>query len=417
MLMAPLVSIGGAVATNIFTLLAFTAALALWHSWCRKHTSHPVLLTVSFAFAPLAWIASASNLDYVWSLLFLMAALQSASYSRSTLAGIMLGLAIGFRPSNAMFAVVLFFLIDDSTDVRGRGVGRLFIAASLTALVAFLPVLVTYGASGWIRFVLDQVNGVDEPLAQKIMLATYRGVYAFGPLAIAAIIVAFVVNRSHLMTQLKSDDKVLRGAVAGLGAMAVLFALLPAERSYLLPALPLMLVALDRVASRKLIVIVAILMVSYAFVNPDVIRHAGRRGVPGFNIRAGIVVEELDKREALERKREFLSTLILPESTIVMTGSATQMWLGNHAFVTDTSTLNEIGVGIDVRDVADVPARRRDDRSVFIVSVLSKDQIARGRERGFRFAVTGDAREYAEWVGGFNSRRDSVEVLGIPAAR
>ncbi|MBI4419177.1 MAG: hypothetical protein HY563_10395 [Ignavibacteriales bacterium] len=411
-LSAPLVAAGGAPASNVGSLLAFCCAVVLWRLWCVQHTSHAVILTAAFAFAPIAWVNSAATMDYVWSLLFLIAAMLAASRSGFIIAGIMMGIAAGFRPSNAILIIVPLLLIPNSGAERVRGIRRIIAGAIITGILAFVPVLTRYGLGGWVSLVMDQVGGINVPPGERVLLWGYRSMYAIGPLVTIAFVVIVTTRHRHILDRVKNGDRPLLASLAGIAVLMAMFFALPAERGYLIPAIPFALIVLDRVIQHRGLVIVTALLLSYAAVNPDVVVHGGKRGVPGFNIREGLVLEDMKKKEAVQRKRSFLSTEPFPDSTVVIVGFASQIWVDNPHFEIDTGVLSDLHSEKERRDWAHIVARRKDKTAFLVSSVLTAEQIRYVRDSGFSLACTDDVLEYAAFVGSF--RPDEVAVLETP---
>lgn len=403
-LMAPVIGPGGAFAANLITLVAFSGCVVLFFLWCRSSTPHATIITIAFAFSPLLWVNSASAMDYSFSLLLFLASILAATRSRILLAGIFMGLAIGFRPSNAVLLIVPLFLMPDGDISRTRRSVILIGGAVAAATLSFVPVWLEYGPSQWIALTRDQLGGIHLSLAERLMLGAYRSVYSIGPLAALAIAAILTMNAHALRRQWRENDRILKASLAGMLVLAIVFLALPVERGYLVPAIPLGLIVIGRVASARVLQILTILLISFAFVNPDVVRHSGWRGTPGFHLREGMVLEELEKREFMETKRLFLSSAPLPDSTVVIAGFDTQVWVENPAFVVERTSLDPTKFPLMVR--------RKDRGALFISPVLTPDRIHEVRRAGFSLACTRDVLEYAMLVGKFDAA--DVSVLEIP---
>lgn len=403
-LMAPVIGPGGAFASNLITLIAFSGSVVLFFLWCRSTTPQAGLLTFAFAFTPLLWVNSASTMDYSFSLLLFLASILAVIRSRILLAGILMGLAIGFRPSNAVLLIVPLLLLPDDRPPRTRRSALLIAGTICAAALSFAPVWLEYGVTSWITLTTDQLGGIHISFVEKLMLAVYRSVYSIGPLAALAITAILFLNLSALRTTWRGRDRTLRAALAGLLALTIVFLALPVERAYLIPAIPLGLVVIGRIASRRSVLILAILLISFAFLNPDVVRHSGWRGTPGFHLREGMVLEELNKRAFMESKRAFLSSAPLPDSTVVIAGFDTQIWVENAAFVVERTNLDATRFPFMVR--------RKDSEALFVASVLTPERIEELRVAGLKVACTRDVLEYAMLVGKFEPGQ--VLVVDLP---
>lgn len=399
------IAVGGSFASNLFTLLCGLAVIVVWTLITRDHAIHPRLLAIAFAFTPLFWVNSATTLDYTWSLLFFLISFREALKGRGLSAGIMLGLAIGFRPSNAVLAVVpatALFLRPE----RWRSLTRFTAATLAVTTVSFLPVFMTYGIAGWIQDVHAQITRMNEPAPVQALLFGYRTVYAFGPLACAAVLILLVRGTRNLRDFLNPGNPVVVSSFCGIGAILILFFFLPLERAYLLPLLPLVLLIIDSVGSPKSLWVIVLCLVSFGLVNPDVIRHGGVRGTPGFNPRPGLVVEEIRQRQAALHRREFLSSYRFPEKTVVMTGAGPVFWVENSAV--------KPLPGQTVDDIRDVVVESVSQRNVLYTPILSKRDLDSLQTAGFNVVCVSDLREFIEKTAGYSMKKEGVRVLEVP---
>src|SRR5690606_10792529 len=103
---------GGWIATNIATALASLAGVWVFARIVRHlEIPHPGLLVIGFAFAPLLVINSIATMDYMWTLTLLLGVYYSLITRRPLLAGLLLGLAIGFRLQAALVVVPMTYLL------------------------------------------------------------------------------------------------------------------------------------------------------------------------------------------------------------------------------------------------------------------------------------------------------------------
>lgn len=408
---APFVGLGGATLSNIFTLLLFLAALTVWHSLVRTHARSPRLLTAAFAFTPLLWLASSTTLDYAGSLFFLLLSMHRALADRPVQAGLAAGVMTGFRPSNALLAVVPLLLLPRNAGTRQRRALVLATAAA-SAVASFLPVLIRYGATEWVSACVRQVGGVAEPALRHALMAAYRGVDSIGPAAALLLLAALVSGWTGLRRHLAGGDRIVTAATAGLVLLLIGFFALPAERGYLVPGIPLLLLLVDRTGARAWPAAFAAALLLHGFVNFDTVRHSPEGGVPGLNVRRGMLLDELAKREAAARKRAYLSVADLPDSTVVLVGSGPPLWVENPAmqFELDPFWL-DFGDPL-VEDFGDRVVRRIDRAALYFLPVLSRDEAVLLRRRGFTLACTEDVTGYVRRAGGIDL--DSLHVAVIP---
>ena len=402
-LCAPLVGSGGALLSNMATLLASLATLMVFFRLVSRHTRYPVLLTAIFAFTPLFWVNSAGTVDYVWSLLFVLLALLAAKKQRSLLAGVCFGLAIGFRPVNAvaMFPLVAMVILQKKSGVLPlRRLLVSTVAALAVVVLSFVPALMTYGLNGWLDLLRDQLAGGAARSGDALLLFAYRSVYAIGPPAALATLWILFASRKRFLMSWKERDTLLVVSLLGLVSFGVLFFLFPFEKSYLLPALPFLLLVLDRIATRPQLILFAVCALLFAFLNPDSISHSGARGRPGLNLRAGMVIEEWQKRRELFRWREAVARHPFAPNTVVMTGAGPAFWFEN----TLTEPMrNQIG-----RTTEDLAVRQKADTSVYYLPMLTAEELLLMRNTGYRVVCDEGNREFIEASVGYTMKAEGI---------
>ncbi len=334
-LTGPFVLLGGSFLSNLSTLIAALALVLVWHRIAQRQATSPKPLVILLAFTPIFWVDSAGTLDFVWSLLFILLSLSAAQRKSIILSGFWLGCAVGFRPTNALAIAPLFtFLYLSKTSRRDLLVFVLFAVG--TAFAAFLPVLLTYGIADWLRLTLSETSDIHLPIIDRSLFFTYRSVYSIGPLAVLSIGTILLLQRLKLRTLLRERDPLTTASVVGVLGFIVMFAFFPLDRSYLLPAVPFLYLIIDRLASQRGLYVAICCVISFAFVNFDVVMHKTPVGTPGFNIHYGLVIEEWGRRSDLLIERTKIATLPFTEKAVVMTGANETFWFENEYVEPDT---------------------------------------------------------------------------------
>jgi hypothetical protein len=391
---APVVELGRnldppyrALYSNAAALLATLILILVWERIVRRSSNRPKLLVATFAFAPLLWLNSAATMDYVWSLLFIMLSFDAIQRKRIITAGIWLGAAAGFRPPNLVAVIPLLTLLR-LDGASPRILLRFLAATAASTLVAFFPVLFTYGLIGWIQNTRLQLGGSSSALGDHVLSFAYRCIYAIGPLATLVAASILFSGRADLKYAIRDGQPVAVTAVVGLLTFIALFFAFPIDRSYLLPALPFLLLLVDRLSTTQLFKWFSVCLMAHSLINIDVIQHRGVRGDVGFDIHAGLVVEEFQKRLHMLDERDRIANLDLHGKAIVMTGSGPVFWFQNDNVELDTLW----------KDFNDPVVRRRTEPDVHFIPLLTKAELERVRSAGYAIYCTQDAREYVEWV-------------------
>ncbi len=300
---APLVGLGGAPLSNAATLAVSLIAVAVWSRISRLAGQHTKLMVIAFAFAPAFWQHSAETLDYVWSLLFLLLSLSAILRHHILLAGAMLGIAAGFRPSNLAAVIPLLTLVRlQKQDAPGSAV--FLLSTVLVSAAAFTPLVLKYGIPGWFVATRQEMSDVLHPtLAIRWISFLYRAVYFLGP--ITAAIAGYVLwkGKNSIALSLRSYDPLVVTSLVGILTFLLLFLWLPLDRAYLLPALPFLLLLIDRLSSQRLFAVFTLCLALSALVTFDVINPQTRRSFQP-NIHPGPVIEEFTIRKEVLRQQQ-----------------------------------------------------------------------------------------------------------------
>lgn len=395
---APLTAMGGSLFSNTATLLVALLVVIVWDRITLRESRYPALLVVIVAFTPLFWKNSAVTMDYVWSLLFVLLAFKASTERRALLTGALLGIAAGFRPGNAIAGAAL--LIPFLAGPRpARSILVMLTAACVVTATAFAPVLLLMGADGWLAATSAQVAGVRASQSTGIAAAIYRGIYAFGPLTVIFIAVIVSGNLRTIRTMALEKGSTLTVAIAMVILYAATFLWLPMEREYLLPVLPFLLLALDRICTRRQVLLAGVLLVSYAFVNPDVVSHEGVTGHFQPGIRPGMVLDDLARSRAREAQRAVILSAGASHPTLIITAFPEPYWFADGRIERMPSDFHE------------QLFRDRDPGGAFHIYAISRAELASARSQGFQVAVLRGSEHLVEQIGGFSIAAEGLTIV------
>jgi hypothetical protein len=404
MISAPLVALGGSVLSNAATLLATLALLWVWWRLIEHRARHPLTLLACSAFLPLLWVNSATTMDYVWSLLFLLLSVQSAANKRAVLAGIWLGIAAGFRPSNVVCIIPLTVLVM-TNEKRLRAAVACCATAFVVIAAAFILPIATYGVRGWLDGVAAQSAVVYSSLGKRLLFFGYRTVFSIGPIGIAMAGVLLLLHRKVLLQQITTREPLFLASVVGVLVFVALFLYAPLDRSYLLPAFPFLFIVLDSLATSRQMVCLLLAVVSFAFVNPDITQHDTSAVKPAFNPRAGIVIEEYQKRMLNLEERRVAPSLAPGTPAVVIVGIGEQFWFENAQVEKDT--------GAFWRSFHDIATHSVTNHDLHFIALMSREEIGRAHTAGYRPFCVAQRRLYIESVIGASARDVGVTVIPL----
>lgn len=266
-LSAALLIWGGWLATNIATMLVSLAGVLLFAALVRFHRlPAPGLLTITFAFTPLLWNNSTVTMDYNWGLTFVLAAYLALSRERYLFAGLLLGLAAGFRPTSAAF--IGPFLLPVLRERRLADAMRMAGFFLLTAAVAFAP--------EWSRYGTRMFGFADfrPPWGQ---FARTFGVEAAGLMTAGVLGLIWLLSMPRLVRvpRLVRRDSHLAVWCTGMLVIVALVLRLPLEEGYLVSAVPFFLLVMGRLFHPMLLAAACLVIVLGGFID---IHTASQKG-------------------------------------------------------------------------------------------------------------------------------------------
>jgi hypothetical protein len=278
MTIGALADVGGHWLSNAVSLVLGAGTLVLSYGLVRRRTEDGTsagLLVAVLALTPAFVIAATTSIDYLYGLFFFLAGWWTLERGRPTIgAALLLGISGAARLSYAPLGLIVLLLGPGRDRSRRERVAGAGVLAATTAVAYALPWRF-YGGLDFLR--------VDRPSGQGIAgiagRALLKGGDVLGLLGSAVGIVVLV-----LALRTARGGRRERWLLAIVGVQLLVWLWLPAEPSYLLPALAALLVwvarpALD-VATRWALVVLAATLAVYALVDPRLVEvdHANRYG-------------------------------------------------------------------------------------------------------------------------------------------
>ncbi len=338
-------------------------------------------LTLAFAFTPLLWINSVSTMDYMWSLTLILGCYLALMRGRFLVGGVCLGLAVGFRLTSGLAAPA--FLIWLWRERQLRPMIPFLAALGATSLVAYSPVLATYG--------LRMFNFYDAKISLlsflKLLGKDTLGV--IGALAVLAGLALSLRRLGSLPRDLTRESHLLLW-VAMILIFFVSFARLPHEVAYLIPVFPFGFFLMARYFQRAVLVAVATVIVLAGFVD---ITSPGdelnRETFTNAQIGAGMMLSNTD---TLNNQRDFaeeIASIPLPSHSVVLTGFIYPQLVMRDKDRLDIGILDrDYGAISMLSDRGEAVDRERDIRYVWL---LEYDTFQELLEDGYSFFYVPDA--------------------------
>jgi hypothetical protein len=151
------------------------------------------------------------------------------------------------------------------------------------------------------------------------------------------------------------------------------------------------------------LILFTLCVISFGFVNPDVIVHQGRVGTPGLNIDEGIVVKEWRLRQLHAYRRHTLVRLAVTGKTIVMVGSPDEFILMNP----DARIAN----GRQWRPDEDNVGQSLLDPDLTFVSTLPLPEVRQKESDGYSIYCMDWATPLVTYWQGYDPRSAGIVIL------
>lgn len=279
--------LGGPLVCNLLTVgLSLIVLAMVGRLGGMLEVDRPGWAVAAAATQPIFWIASADSTDFMLATLLGLAAILAGMHGRSVVAGALLGMAAATRIETVLFVIPV--------AVMGRGLRlrRVLASAAIVGAILFAPVAASIYRDNW-RGWFSNVLLMPRTSAQQRMLGFVSKVWAtWGIVSLAVLGWLIVAQRRRVVSLLRQRDP-LFVAVGGLGVAYVGLTLLNHSKStYYVPLLPLILLAVTKIASTSQRALLIAAFVVYAIVYPDVVDQVDGRLQLGFRLNNGIVVKD-----------------------------------------------------------------------------------------------------------------------------
>jgi hypothetical protein len=370
---------GGWIATNLGTAVVSLVGVYVFARIVKLHDMpNPAVLVLGFAFTPLLLINSIATMDYMWTLTAILGAYYCAQAGRSLWAGILIGVAMGFRFQGAIVWLPLAFLLWRSG--RKADVAPMTAAAAGVALLVYSPVLVVYG--------LDFFNYYDASVGYEdvLRLLGKEALGIIGGLGVLAGIAISLPRLRAIPADLRTDPAVGTW-VLFIGVYFISFARLPHEIAYLIPVFPFGYLLMGRYLTRAgLAVAISAIFVAGAI---DITTPGTDINLTDATIGKGLVLSNAD---TMSLQRNFVEEVIdadVPDGSVVMTGFVYPQLAVRERDRLDVGILQrDYGAISMLSDRGEAVDRDRDVRYVWLLTYETFEAL---RSQGYSMFMVPDA--------------------------
>ncbi len=394
---------GGSVATNFSTVLVSLAGVYLFARLARElKLPSAGLLTIGFAFAPLLWINSVTTMDYMWALTFALAAYLAAIRERSLLAGVLIGVAAGFRLTYLLMALPLALFL--WRERRTRESAPMLGGAAVATAIAYAPVFWTYQ----FRF----LNFYDQavPLLNVLRLLGKDGLGLVGSIWTLAALGVALPRLARIPKDLTRDTHLLMW-LAVIVVFAASFTRLPHEIAYLIPLFPFGFFLMARYFPRWLLAatVGVILLAGWVdLTSPG--DEINREAFTNARVGKGMLLSSLETvNSQIDFANEIRDSIDVPERSVVMVGFVYPHFaVINHERFENGIIEKDYGAISMLSDRGVTVDRERD---VLYVWLLEYETFLKLREEGYSFYYVPDVARSTINVFGYRPAYYGAEEL------
>ena len=365
--------------TNLITVAAGALIVVLFYRLSRYGLlQRPFWFALLLLATPVFWTTSSETIDFVYSLLCILASYHALLARRAWLSAVLLGIACGFRPVSGIFIIpsIVMLMLE---KYSWRTVLGYILTFGISGTVAYSPVLLSYG--------LDVLPGFALRFwSLQIGYSAVRVFGVIGTITVAtAVLIALLRVRCYVLaTWLRRPG--IAYAFTAIAIVTILFIRVPDDSAYLLPAVPFLLLVLDRLTwpSVWAAPLLAVLVLLSAIISPQfwlLDSVNGMKWANGLVIQPGVVAQDwLDRQRQIDFAYAVLGADV-PCGSVVVVG-----W-----------SLPSIRY---IKELDDVEKPCPPSQSIRYVHLLTKSEVDEMVRAGVPIFWTGRASHYSEQVRG-----------------
>ncbi len=232
---------------NFFTVFFTATGMCFFYGFLKHfHIRNKVFTTLTFAFVQGIFIASTTNMEYLWSICFLFSALYFLCKKQTVPAGFFLGLMIVSRFTSIVFLpAIIFFLFVVLEEKNIVHYLKTFAIAIFTVGIGFSTVFKTYGFNIF-------PPGEYQFIGLKSLISLYT-LYIYGLLGVIALLIFFFyLLKNWKKIQLSQKKKhIIKFCIIMIGFTTLLYLRFPYESYYNLPLIPFLIISMNLLIGKQ----------------------------------------------------------------------------------------------------------------------------------------------------------------------
>jgi hypothetical protein len=319
----------GWVATNTLTLILSLISVIVFAKILNElKIKNKGLIVITYAFLPIIWVNSATTMDYMWALTFIIICWYFILKKKYIIAGLMMGLAIASRPTSIFLMIPFLYLIYQENHYPQK-ILKFSFSVLTTSILSFLPLYLIYG--------IDFVT--FYPFNMPLMAVWADASYFFGSIAIIFGVILIICNTKVIYHKIiKEKNKMFIFLFLSIFFIIIPFINAPYEVAYLIPAIPFGLLLTNGIAKKKFFIVFCILLLLNSFVGLNITSSNNF-------IQDGLIKKERDaSNNVVSHLKKIIDSDI--NNSVVISGE----YLPFIAYLSETSgkpfkTINMVGYG------------------------------------------------------------------------
>lgn len=371
----------GWLATNIATMIISLISVYVFSLILKElNIKNKGLLVVTFAFLPILWINSASTMDYMWALTFILIAWFLIIKKQYAIAGLVMGLAIGSRLTSALLIIPFLYLIFVSN--KKKNMLYFVISACITAFFLFLPLHSQYG----FNFLTYYPEDVD------VLTLFINFGYYFGFLALIMLGLILVLSMKNLISNLLKKDVLTIFLLSSTLLILALFIKTPYEIAYIIPAVPFGLLLLNNISKRKFFSIFCIFLLLNSVIS--IFPLDSHNDIS----EDGLVIEDGKLRATLLDQSYDLIDANINNSIVI-----TSEYLPSVCYLYEASAKTPKLIGMVGFNYFETKEHANSQKNITYVYLVSLDKIKELHKKGYNVYYAGDwAFEMTKYIYGYD---------------
>lgn len=357
----------GWLTTNILTMVLSLISVIIFAMILKElEIKNKGLIIITYAFLPILWINSASTMDYMWALTFIILCWFLILKEKFVLAGLIFGLSIGSRPTS-IFLIIPFIYLIYIKNKDAKNIFNFSFTSIIIASILFIPLYLQYGLH-FITFYYQDLY---------ISSVWSDASYLFGSIAIIFGIVILILYSKVLFEEISKKNKMLIFFLISTFLIIILFIFAPYETAYLIPAIPFGILLINEISKRKFFIILCMLLLLNSFVSISILTDNSL-------VEDGLIKKEMDIRAKLL----YIDQKIVHsnmQNSIIISGEH----LPDLCYLQEISHNNKKEIGMIGFGDLEVKEHLNNDKNVLYVYLLSSEKVKLMKEKNYNIYYTG----------------------------